>query len=189
MTEQEYLEFIHQVSFLKYKAPHLDIRDIAHDIFLDEGSIPERIGRYRNKIVYDRRTSAICCGGDVEEYIEQIKAYSPLTNYKYCSHCDQILPESEFRNNNGSLDKLCKTASNATKAKEQKSSRGNLSDTYLKDILKKLGKPITPEAIEERRQTILDKRKRKEMRQASNSSYYLISKTFNGKTKTRRTDS
>ncbi len=185
MTEQEYLEFIHQVSFLKYKAPHLDIRDIAHDIFLDEGSIPERIGRYRNKIAYDRRTSAICCGGDVEDYIEQIKAYSPVTNYKYCSHCDQVLPESEFRNNNGSLDKLCKSASNATKAEEQKTSRGDLSDSYLKDILRKLGKPITPEAIQERRQIILDKRKRKEIRSASKLSYYLTLKTFNGK-KTRR---
>lgn len=174
MTEQEYLEFLGQVSYITYLHPHLDRRDVAHDIFLDTGSISQRVNRYRNKISTEIKNAPICCGGFSDfEYAYHILNTQNITiaEYQYCPHCDSILPLWEFRKQ----VKICKKGEAERKIRgevklnpvklRQKNIRGQLkrrnsiTDGYIKDILKKTGKEVTPEAIRNKRKSLIRLRK------------------------------
>lgn len=178
MDEDEYKWWMNKIGALYNRYPYLDRKDMLHDILMEEGTPTQRMDRFQANLHKYKATHPVlvCCGGDINEFVDMwvnTKERYSSTIYKHCSHCDQILPESEFRNVNGFPAKICKSGENALdvgrirnsrnyRANNRKSiqkSRDSLSDRYIKDILRKQGIQSTQENIENKRSQLMEKRK------------------------------
>lgn len=180
MTEEEYLRLVYRSKEFCRNLPvnHIDfLHDILCSVDIYSGNnyldlFYKKRREIRPKIYsysedFNSKSNYL---GYIE--VETLHLKQRITHYEYCYHCNQVLPEHELSSNG---EKICKAGYNeksigrkrnsknhtVNQKRLQKNVRDNLSDSYIKDILRKQGTVITEESIKEKRNKLLEKRKKR----------------------------